>query len=110
MVSVDAQRFVDAPGGPGGGQGERETVGAGGEGVPPDGQIRVAGLNGEDFERGVVIRKEFDGARYGGGWSLGWASEAEEGSVETSERRKGMPRLSFAYSRAMKASTSSPAL
>lgn len=29
VVGVDAQRFVDAAGGPGGGHGERDAIGAG---------------------------------------------------------------------------------
>ena len=50
MVSVDVQRFVDAPGGPGGGQGERDSVGADGKGNDLDTQIGMAGFDGKEIK------------------------------------------------------------
>lgn len=77
VVSVDAQGFIDAPGRPGGGQDKRDSISAGGEGLHPDGQIGVAGVDGEDFEGGVVIGQNLNRAR--DGLALGGGKEIDDG-------------------------------
>ena len=61
MVSVDVQRFVDAPGGPGGGHGEREAIGAGQDRGYVNGKFGMAGLD-EDFEWDTSFGEKLDGA------------------------------------------------